>query len=158
MDKIRKRNLSVGVICLGLAVIGYANSGNNVWFYFVGLLAMVFAILFLLMALNKQSRFVVDVKTEKMPEEVLENVENYLVKELKFKLKDYKGTLVYQKGDGFWLQKKCVLVDTSQNQLVHIEAWVSAIWQNENDFTGYVGTFPKKRLKKQVERLMARIE
>ena len=95
MDKIRRRNLSVGVICLGLAVIGYANSGNNVWFYFVGLLAMVFAILFLLMALNKQSRFVVDVKTEKMPEEVLESVENYLVKELKFKLKDYKGTVSY---------------------------------------------------------------
>ena len=68
-----------------------------------------------------------------------------------FRYENSDGEWIFRKGDGFWVQAKCVKL-TYQDGFVQLEAWVSNVG-NEMDLEGFVGCAGKKPLKKIVASL-----
>lgn len=68
-----------------------------------------------------------------------------------FRYENSDGEWIFRKGDGFWVQAKCVKL-TYQDGFVRLEAWVSNVG-NEMDLEGFVGSAGKKPLKKIVAKL-----
>ncbi len=69
-----------------------------------------------------------------------------------FKLEIFNNETVWKKGDGALIMARCVLVLFEPNAIV-FNAFTYDAMLGEGGLTGFVGMFPKKKLKKIVDTL-----
>ena len=69
-----------------------------------------------------------------------------------YKLEDFNGEIVWKKGDGALTMARCVLV-LFEPAAVVFSAFTYDAMLGEGGLTGFMGMFPKKKLKKIIDTL-----
>ena len=105
------------------------------------------------------SRFIIDLNTGKPDDFVRFVAEDFFAKE-GFLLTNYKGEMVWKKGNGLLTVPQFIKLSSVGGQ-VHLEAWIAklallpGVYVGESGVTGFWGWAVKAALKKRVDTLMA---
>jgi len=109
---------------------------------------------------RKMARYVTELATTRPPEEVIRQIEQFLLNE-GFKQKAHQERRVWKKGMGLMLGPQFVLLMPGEGA-VHLEAWIKfallpGVYLGEMGITGAFALIPKKKLKGRVDQIEAMV-